>query len=433
MKEANAQLRRYGGTFAVHLLDLDHFKDVNDSLGHPAGDELLTQVVQRLSQTIRDEDILARMGGDEFVLVQKHIADAADVSLLAQRIIKAIDSPFTVLDHRVSVGVSIGVQLVERANESCDTILANADLALYRAKEMGRGQFVFYQDVMTRKLQFEVELVNHITQALDEGEIYVVYQSQHDLSDGRLSGFEALARWRHRKWGVITPSEFIPIAEKRGVINRIGEYVLRSACTQARQWLDAGVQFGRIAVNISAMQVLGEPELRCLTDIVRQSGVPLSALEFEFTESVLFQLDEGARIAMEELVAAGLSFAIDDFGTGYSSLVYLRQFNLQKLKIDREFIADMLRDPGDFEIVKATIALGSALGMRVAAEGTKHRNNLRYYVTTVVIKDRGTSIRVPAAPKSLYTCDVKLRGRNSLPGQIPIITNKTSQYQLDRE
>ncbi|MCU7923458.1 MAG: PAS domain S-box protein [Candidatus Thiodiazotropha sp. (ex Dulcina madagascariensis)] len=191
-------------------------------------------VLELLTRNASEREMLTAV--IEYVeLVQKHIADAADVSLLAQRIIKAIDSPFTALDHRVSVGVSIGVQLVKRANESCDTILANADLALYRAKEMGRGQFVFYQDVMTRKLQFEVELVNHITQALDEGEIYVVYQSQHDLSDGRLSGFEALARWRHRKWGVITPSEFVPIAEKRGVINRIGEYVLRSACTQARQ------------------------------------------------------------------------------------------------------------------------------------------------------------------------------------------------------
>ncbi|MCU7862606.1 MAG: EAL domain-containing protein [Candidatus Thiodiazotropha sp. (ex Lucinoma borealis)] len=376
LRDALSLLKRYSSSFAIYLLDLDHFKDVNDSLGHPAGDELLQQVAQRLKASVRDEDILARMGGDEFALIQQHAEDVADVSLLSQRIIDFIRQPFEIKGHQVVVGVSIGVQLVKEVNGSCDVLLANADLALYRAKENGRGQFIFYEDAMTRRLQFEVELINHLPQAIDEGEIYVVYQSQHELVDDHLCGVEALVRWHHKRYGLIAPSDFIPIVEKRGVVDLIGDFVLWTACIQARQWLDAGLSFGRVAVNISASQVLGESELRHLADIIRQTGVPFSAIELELTESVLFQLDDKARQWMSELVAEGLSFAIDDFGTGYSSLLYLRQFYLQKLKIDREFIADMLDDPGDFEIVKATIALGTALGMTVIAEGIETQQQL---------------------------------------------------------
>ena len=364
--------------FALHILDLDHFKEVNDSLGHPIGDRLLEAVAVRLREMVRGEDFLARLGGDEFALVQAHLADPVDASALALKAIEAINRPFKLDENLIYTSVSIGTLVNEDPKASVKALMSRADVALYKAKEAGRGRYAFFKDSMTRQLQQELNLTHQLLQALELGELMLAYQPQFALADRHLVGAEALLRWRHPQRGVLSPGDFLEVAEKRGLMRPIGNWVLAEVARQAADWASRGLAFGQLAVNLCAAQVNDEGFAEMVHGILKETGVDPQLLELEYTETVLMQATDATREAIRELSALGISFAIDDFGTGFSSLMYLKQFHTDKLKIDREFVQDVLTDPGDAEIVKATIALGRALGLVTVAEGVEEEGQAEF-------------------------------------------------------
>lgn len=358
-------------TFAVHMLDLDHFKDVNDSLGHPVGDALLAAVANRIKQVVRGSDVLARMGGDEFVLIQSQFQDLADVSSLAEKIIEEVSQDFEIKDHSIWINVSIGIVVNDQQDVTVNELLSQVDSALYKAKDAGRGTYAFYEDAMTLSLQRELEVTRELVKAVEKDELRVEYQPQIDLADGGLVGVEALVRWQHPKRGKLYPGDFLAIAEKRGLIRDLSTWVMGEACRQSKVWSDEGLSFGRIAVNLCAQQVTFKGFEAEVLKILQETGADPKTLEFEFTETVLIDATEVVMRSISNLSKRGISFAIDDFGTGFSSLSYLRKFETDKLKIDREFTRDILSDPGAEKIVSATIALGKNLGMVTLAEGVE--------------------------------------------------------------
>lgn len=366
-----AGLRRDGQRFALHMLDLDHFKDVNDSLGHPIGDELLRAVAERLGSIIRGTDILARFGGDEFALLQNRIGEIGDAAALAGKIIEALGREFLIGDNRININTSIGILIADQHCHDVDDLITRADVALYKAKEAGRGIHAFFEDSMTQQLRRDMEITRELTLAIQNDELFLDYQPQFDLDSGRLVGMEALVRWRHPREGVLQPGTFLPVAEKRGLIRPLSDWVLNAVCRQIRDWSDRGLDFGRIAVNLCAQQV-GDPDFGDnILAVLEQTGARTEHLELEFTETVLIAADAQTQADIVRLSKLGIHFAIDDFGTGFSSMQYLRKFRTDKIKIDREFIQDVVHDAGDAEIVKATIALGNALGLVTIAEGVE--------------------------------------------------------------
>lgn len=355
--------------FAVHILDLDHFKDINDSLGHPVGDALLKAVANRIEAVVRSSDILARLGGDEFILIQSQFHDLADVSSLAEKIIEEVSRDIQVEDHSIWISVSIGIVVNDKPDTTVNELLSQADSALYKAKDAGRGTYAYYEDAMTLSLQREMELTRELAKAIERNELVVEYQPQIDLVNGKLVGVEALVRWLHPKRGKLFPVDFIAIAEKRGLIRSLSNWVMKEACRQSRTWTAAGFPFGRIAINLCAQQVANKDFESEVLNVLSDTGADPQTLEFELTETVLIDATRGAVRSIANLSKLGVSFAIDDFGTGFSSLSYLRKFETDKIKIDREFIKDITSDPGAEKIVAATIALGKALSIVTLAEG----------------------------------------------------------------
>jgi len=369
--QALAALRRDDQRFALHMLDLDHFKDVNDSLGHPVGDELLRAVAERLTAITRGTDVLARFGGDEFALLQSKIGEIGDAAALATKIIEAFGQAFWIDGNRIDINTSIGILIADQACHDVDDIITRADVALYKAKEAGRGTHAFFADSMTQQLRREMELARELIQAIQNDELFIDYQPQFDLDSGRLVGMEALVRWRHPREGVLQPGAFLPVAEKRGLIRPLSDWVLNTVCRRIRDWSDRDLAFGRVAVNLCAQQV-GDPDFGDnILVALEQTGARPEHLELEFTETVLIAADAQTQADIVRLSELGIHFAIDDFGTGFSSMQYLRKFRTDKIKIDREFIQDVVHDAGDAEIVKATIALGTALGLITIAEGVE--------------------------------------------------------------
>lgn len=364
--------------FALHILDLDHFKEINDSLGHPFGDQLLDAVAARIREVVRSGDFLARLGGDEFALVQMELGDIADASSLALKMLEAVSRPFRLDANLVYTNASIGILVNEDPTATVDELMSRADVALYKAKDGGRGSYAFFEDSMTLQLQQEMALTRQLLQALELGELVLKYQPQFALADGRLLGAEALLRWHHPERGELTPGEFLEVAEKRGLIRAIGDWVLAEVARQAADWASRGLCFGRLAVNVSAAQFNDGAFAEGFLNIVQETGVDPCLLELEYTETVLMKASDSTRAAILELSALGVSFAIDDFGTGFSSLMYLKQFHTDKLKIDREFVRDLPNDQGDAEIVKATIALAHALGLTTVAEGVEEEAHAEF-------------------------------------------------------
>lgn len=371
LQQALESFRRNKEQFALHYLDLDQFKDINDSLGHQVGDELLCAVVKRIKTITRGVDFFSRLGGDEFALIQSKVGDAAQASFLASKVIKQIGKEFELTDKTVLINTSIGIVVPEDDAISVDELLKRADAALYKAKEAGRGTYAFFHDSMTIALQREIELVHYLSSAIKRGEFYLDYQPQYDLLNKRLVGLEALIRWNHPNRGLLMPGDFLQIAEKRGLIREISDWALSTACRQAREWREEFDYSGRIAVNLCAMQVNSEDFYQKIVDILDRTGAIPDLLELEFTETVLMEATDRTKSAIQRLSELGIQFAIDDFGTGFSSLSYLKNFHADKIKIDREFIRGLEEDPSDAEIVKAAIALGNALGLRTVAEGVE--------------------------------------------------------------
>jgi diguanylate cyclase (GGDEF)-like protein/PAS domain S-box-containing protein len=367
-----ARARRGANQFAVHYLDLDRFKDVNDTLGHPVGDELLRAVAERLTSCVRETDMVARFGGDEFAVLQDDIEDTANVETLAAKIGEKLAAPFAIDGNQVQTTVSIGIVLYGSDIAGANVMMMKADLALYRAKNEGRNQFRFHVAELDEQTQKRMIIGEELRHAVERGELELFYQPQVELESGWIVGLEALIRWNHPKRGLMLPNAFIPIAETTGSIVPIGEWVIDHACQQIKAWDDLRIAPPTVAINISAAQfkLASQIDLIVAENLARYNVAP-ARLELELTESVLFETTQRHSEAFNRLRRIGVRLAIDDFGTGYSSLGYLRSFRVSRLKIDRRFITDVTTNADDVAIVRATIGLAHELGINVVAEGVE--------------------------------------------------------------
>jgi diguanylate cyclase (GGDEF)-like protein len=357
---------------AVHLLDLDHFKTVNDTLGHPTGDKLLKMVTQRLRQLVRETDTIARMGGDEFAVLQVAIAQPADATVLALRIIETVSAPYDLDGTQVVIGTSVGIAIGPVDGLTPDELIRNSDLALYRAKADGRSTYRFFGPEMDAQMQVRRTMEYDLRKALAAGEFELHYQPVVNLGTDEISGVEALIRWRHPEKGLIPPNTFIPVAEEIGFIIQIGEWALREACAAARNWPD----HIRIAVNLSPIQFRNPGFVQIVISALAASGLMPERLELEITEGMLLQDNEATLSTLFQLRALGVRIAMDDFGTGYSSLSYLQSFPFDKIKIDRSFVKDIAEGVGSLNIVRAVAAMANGLGMTTTAEGVETKEQL---------------------------------------------------------
>ncbi|KRQ93052.1 hypothetical protein CQ10_36100 [Bradyrhizobium valentinum] len=366
---------RPGEQLAVLYIDIDEFKAVNDALGHSAGDELLKGVAERLRGCLGDADVAARLGGDEFAVIQMAIKDRAETTRLVDEIHSAIRQPFECMGHLITTDASIGIALAPGDGVHLDQLLRNADLALYGAKADGRRTYRFFEAGMDQRAKARRSLELELRQAITDGSLETYYQPVLNIEDGKISSCEALLRWRHRERGMISPAEFIPIAEDSGLINELGQWVLNAACAEAVNW-PAHV---RVAVNISPVQFRSQSLSLNVAAALAASGLPASRLELEITEAVLIR-DDAALDALHQLRKLGVRIALDDFGTGYSSLSYLQRFPFDKIKIDRSFIKDIAGPGASSSIVQAVVNIAAASDMMTTAEGveTEQQRNLLY-------------------------------------------------------
>jgi diguanylate cyclase (GGDEF)-like protein len=365
--------RRRTDSLAVLSLDLDHFKSVNDTLGHPVGDQLLKAVADRLRGCLRDDDIVARLGGDEFAIVQVPSDEPQDVSTLAARLIDAVGAPYLIADQQVVIGVSVGIALAPADGDRPDTLMKNADLALYRAKADGGGVSRFFQVEMDARMRARRAIELDLRKAIVNRELEVEYQPIFDVKTRQITSCEALVRWNHPERGVIPPLEFIPVAEATGIIVPLGEWTIRQACADAAQW----PEHVTVAVNVSPAQFKSRDFVPTVVEALKSSGLTPDRLELEITELVLIQETEGVFAILHQLRDLGIRIAMDDFGTGYSSLGYLRAFPFDKIKIDESFIRDLPNKEDSLAIVRAVVGLSSSLGIKTTAEGVETREQLR--------------------------------------------------------
>jgi diguanylate cyclase (GGDEF)-like protein len=361
------------GRLALLCLDLDHFKNVNDTLGHPAGDALLDAVGRRLRNCVRDTDVVARLGGDEFAVLQLASGQPQQAEALAQRIVDALKTPYEIGGRRVTVGVSVGIAVAAETGADADLLFRNADMALYRAKADRGGTYRFFEAEMDAEFRARVAVASDLNEALERHQLEVFYQPLFDLRADRVSGFEALVRWHHPGRGLIPPAQFIPIAEELGLVVPIGAWVLRRACADAAAW----PRHLKVTVNLSPVQFRTGDIVQVVGDALRLAALPAGRLELEITESTLLQHSEHAVAMLHRLRDLGLRTALDHFGTGYSSLSYLRSFPFDKIKIDQSFVREMARRPDCLAIVNSVADLARRLGMTTTAEGVETPDQLR--------------------------------------------------------
>jgi diguanylate cyclase (GGDEF)-like protein/PAS domain S-box-containing protein len=373
LDDAIAVVGRRRDMAALMSVDLDRFKDINDTLGHAAGDALIKAVAQRLEACVRETDTLARTGGDEFVVIQTGVQDIAAVELLARRILDVIAEPFEIADERVVITTSIGIALIPLDGSIASRLLQSADIALDRAKAEGRGSFRFFERDMDAKLQDRKALERDLRLAIARHELELFYQPKVDLKSGRVSGVEALVRWHHPERGMVSPVEFIGIAEQTGLIHELGEWVLRTACGTLAHRTDL-----EIAVNLSAVQLKRGKVAEMVEDVLAETGLDPRRLELEITESVMVDGAEAVIADLRQVKDMGVKIAMDDFGTGYSSLSYLNRFPFDKIKIDRSFVNDLGRRGKGQAIVKAVVGIGRSLGIKICAEGVETADQLRF-------------------------------------------------------
>lgn len=367
-----------GDHFALVLIDLDRFKNVNDSLGHDAGDALLKVAADVLSEELRETDSVARLGGDEFVVVLEGVRSISDVELVASRILSRLSEPTRLQGHEITSTASIGISFYPRDGESIDKLLKHADIAMYRAKSAGKNRYEFFLKEMNATLVNSLLLENELRRCIDNEEMHLHFQPQIDIRSGRILGLEALVRWHHAERGMISPMEFIPLAEDTGLIEPLGEWVLRHACERFQSWLMSGINFGKVAVNLSAKQFRMRRFEQTVMSVLTETRLSPKYLELEITESSAMENAEEAILMLNCLSKLGLSLAIDDFGTGYSSLAYLKRFPINKLKIDRSFVNDINEDGGEPAIAKSIIDLAHNLQLEVLAEGVEQLYQSRW-------------------------------------------------------
>jgi diguanylate cyclase (GGDEF)-like protein len=365
--------RNGDGGIVVLFLDLDRFKEINDTLGHGVGDALLKQVAERLQGCVRETDMVARIGGDEFVIVQMSTDPLVQAAALASRLIEIVSEPYVLNEHQAIIGTSVGIAVAPDEGAHVDALLAQADMALYSSKNAGGGIYCFFEPEMTVTAHERRELERDLRSALANGELALNYQPLVNLETNEISGFEALLRWHHPQRGLISPGTFIPLAEETGLIGPIGEWVLRQACAEAATW----PEHFNIAVNLSPAQFKQRNLRELVFNALAAAGLAPQRLELEITESVFLQDSEATLATLQQLRDFGVRIAMDDFGTGYSSLSYLRMFSFDKIKIDRCFVADLsASDENSVAIMRAMISLGHALGLVITAEGVETQQQL---------------------------------------------------------
>ncbi len=356
---------------AVLFLELDGFKHINDSLGHPIGDKLLQSIANRLVECARDSDTVSRQGGDEFVVLLSEVEQAEDAAIAARRMLQTVAECYSIDRHDLHVTASVGVSVYPDDGLDAETLIKNADTAMYQAKESGRQSYEFFKPAMNVRAVERQSLEEGLQRALERRELTLYYQPQVNLTTGAITGAEALIRWMHPTRGLVSPADFIPVAEDCGLILSIGAWVLREACGQARAWMDAGLRATNMAVNVSAMEFRDQNFLENLFAILAETGLDPKSLELELTESVLMKHASSTAKILQTLRESGMRVAVDDFGTGYSSLSYLRKFPVDTLKIDQSFIRQISTDGDDTTIVKAVIGMARDLKLRVIAEGVE--------------------------------------------------------------
>ncbi|MEK7842663.1 MAG: EAL domain-containing protein, partial [Pseudomonadota bacterium] len=369
--QALAHNRRSQEQAAVLFIDLDHFKVINDSLGHDVGDALLQEVAARLAAIVRSEDTVARQGGDEFIVLLPNLASALVVEAVAQKILGALIQPYQIHEKELHIGGSIGIALFPSDGEDVDTLLKNSDIAMYHAKESGRNNYQFFAPEMNQRAAEKHSLGIDLRHTLERNELLLYFQPVIDMPSGKLTSMEVLLRWQHPRHGLIQPDKFIPLAEETGMIVPIGEWVLRQSCLQIVAWREQGYNVPKLAVNLSARQFRQKTLVADIVRILHETGVEPSCLVLEITESMLVANVEETIKTLHQLSALGLEISIDDFGTGYSSLSYLKRYPINTLKIDRSFVRDIATDPNDAAIIAAIIAMAHSLKMRVLAEGVE--------------------------------------------------------------
>ena len=384
---------------AVLFLDLDGFKHINDSLGHPIGDQLLQSIAKRLVNCVRGSDTVSRQGGDEFVVLLSEVAHSEDPAITARRMLQAVKGTHSIGQHDLHVTTSIGLSVYPDDGLDAETLIKNADTAMYQAKENGRQSYQFFKPAMNVRAVERQSIEESLRRALDRQEFVVHYQPKINLGTGGITGAEALIRWIHPNRGLIPPAQFIPVAEDCGLILPIGKWVLREACKQARSWVDAGLPLATVAVNISAMEFRNENFLESVFEILKDTDLDPSSLELELTESVLMKRVESAASILQTLRARGVHLAVDDFGTGYSSLSYLRKFPIDALKIDQSFVHQIATTPDETTIVTAVISMGRSLKLRVVAEGVETREQLDFLQAQQCEEAQGYYFSPPVPPQ----------------------------------
>lgn len=401
--------------FALLHVDLDNFVAVNESFGHKLGDELLAEMARRLQKLLPEQDAVARIGGDEFSIILDH-SQGMPVDLMAQRLIDALSEPLLLDGKNVYVGASIGIALFPADGHSPEALQGCADAALHQAKAQGRRTLRFFSPEMSSRAKERLTLEAELRHALDAGELRLYYQPQVDLDSGEIVGLEALVRWQHPERGLIPPGKFIPLAEESGLAGQLGDWVLREACRQIRQWSEAGLAPRQTAVNVSAVQLNRGHLIESVETVLKETGIAPEQLELEITESFVIADRDQSFKSLSYLKGLGVRISIDDFGTGYSSLAYLQQLEVHKLKIDMSFVRDMTSNRGNASIVKAVIALGHSLGLEVIAEGVEEVEQVRHLraLQCDVMQGYFISKPMPAEETTRFLASYR-------PGQLPAV------------
>ena len=398
LEQGIALAQRHSGRLAVLFIDLDHFKHINDSLGHLIGDQLLRAVALRITPCVRGSDTVSRQGGDEFMVLLSEVAHAEDAALIADKIRLAVLEPYTIANHSLNLTTSIGISVYPDDGADPETLIQCADTAMYHAKEKGRNNSQFFKHEMNSHVAERQIITGDLRHALARGEFALYYQPKVNLVSGAITGVEALIRWHHPSRGVLPPLQFIQIAEDCGLIVQIGQWALRAACVQAQTWLAASLKFGTMAVNISAVEFRNEGFFDGVCSILKSTGLAPRYLEIELTETAVMRNFEATSVALQSLSAMGIRIAVDDFGTGYSNLSYLKQFPINTLKLDKSFVHDVPQSANNSAIVRSVIHMGQSLHLRVVAEGVENAQQLKFLQAYDCAEGQGYYFSEPVDP-----------------------------------
>jgi diguanylate cyclase (GGDEF)-like protein/PAS domain S-box-containing protein len=404
LAQSLASASRRNEKVALLFLDLDRFKLINDSLGHTIGDLLLKEVAGRLKKNSREQDTVSRLGGDEFIVVVSAIKNAEEAGVIAQRIMRAVSARFNIQGHVLNVTCSMGITIFPDDGADAETLIKNADAAMYCGKENGRNNYQFFTEAMSHEVVERLTLESNLRLALERNELFLVYQPQVEVASGRVIGAEALLRWRHPELGLVPPDKFISVAEAAGLIIPIGEWVLRNACAQVREWQKQGLPAVLVAVNVSAAQFRHEGFLQVVKRVLNETGLPAECLELEVTESLLLSNADVMVSLLRDLKQMGLKLSIDDFGTGYSSLSYLRHFPVHKLKVDRSFVRDAAVDPDSAAITSTIINMAKSLDLKVIAEGVETEEQMGFLRAHHCDEYQGFLFSKPLPPEEFARC-----------------------------